>query len=164
MQAELQVSAPHEICVHSDRPPIADSCAKSLDISSFAGATHVRDRSLTQSIPHVHHYPSTGNIKGTTTNTQHDIVFELPACDTISHHSIVEDANVGVESQSTFLVAMEHKAQGSSKVTADFDYLAGSTIITEVRQSFCSTSRIPTSHDSAAVFRATSGKGFLHRA
>jgi len=144
--------------------PIADSLAKSLDISSSVAATHVRDSHHTPSVPHVHHYPSTGNIKGIITNTQYDIASKLPACDTISHHSIVEDVDVGTESQSTFLAAMEDKAQGSSKVTADLDYLDGSTIIAEVRQSLCITFAYQLSHDSAAVFRATSDKDFLRRA
>jgi hypothetical protein len=139
VQVELQVSAPHEIGVYSDCLPIADSLAKSLDVSTSVAATHVRDSHHTPRFPHVHHYPSTGKIKGILTNTQYDITSKPPECDTMSHHSIVEDVNVGAESQSTFLPAMEDKVQGSSKVTADLDYLDGSTIIAEVRQSLCIT-------------------------
>lgn len=44
----------------------------------------------------------------------------------------MEDVDVSTEGQSTFLAATEDKSQEGSKVTADLDYLDGSTIIAEV--------------------------------
>jgi hypothetical protein len=51
VQAELQVLAPHETSVHSDCLPMADSLAKSLDIPSSVGATHVREATILRVFP-----------------------------------------------------------------------------------------------------------------